>query len=115
MWGIFAFHLLNISIDNPDPQPAHIPEDLTYNDQESILELVLETLLDFEEAIPESDDPDTEDTGKQQNTGFGWAIDHPWAGGWHCPLLRLLEQYIIHPNATTLQAFVPVFSPPPEA
>lgn len=60
-----ALYMLNISVDSADPNPNHIPEDLTFNDQESIIEIVLEKILGYEDAIKEYDDTDMEDhTGK---------------------------------------------------
>lgn len=58
-----ALHILNCSIDTPDAQPDSIPENLSYNDIESISELVLEQMLGFENAIAEHDEHDTEDGG----------------------------------------------------
>jgi len=48
-------------VDAPDANPDHIPEDLTYNDPESIVEIVVEGILGFENAIAEYDDPDTDE------------------------------------------------------
>lgn len=53
--------MLNISVDTADPKPEHIPEDLTFNDQESIIEIVVEKILGYEDAIKEYDDNDMED------------------------------------------------------
>lgn len=62
-WLLMALHILNCSIDTPDAHPDFIPEDLAYNDIESISELVLEQMLGFENAIAEHDEHDTEDGG----------------------------------------------------
>lgn len=62
-----VLYLLNISVDTADPNPEHIPEDLSFNDQESIVEIVVEKVLGFEDAIKEYDDHDTEDHNKQKN------------------------------------------------
>ncbi len=59
-----GLYLLNISVDSPDPNPESIPEDLSINDQESIIEIVLEKILGYEDAIEEYDDNDTEDHNK---------------------------------------------------
>ena len=56
-----GFYLLNISVDAPDLYPEYIPENLTFNDQESIIEIVVEKILGFEDAIKEYDDHDNED------------------------------------------------------
>lgn len=62
-----GFYLLNISVDSADPNPEHIPEDLSINDQESIIEIVVEKVLGYEDAIKEYDDYDTEDHNKKKN------------------------------------------------
>jgi hypothetical protein len=66
LWGFVAFYLLNISVDSADPAPEHIPEDLSFNDQESIIELVIEHILGFENAIKEYDDNDHGDLTKKK-------------------------------------------------
>lgn len=67
LWGLIGLHLLNISVDTEDPNPEHIPEDLSINDQESIIEIVVEKILGYEDAIEEYDDHDTEDHNKKTN------------------------------------------------
>jgi hypothetical protein len=58
-----AFHILNCSVDTPDAQPDYIPEDLSYNDMESVLEVLLENVFDIQDAIAEHDEHDTDDGG----------------------------------------------------
>jgi hypothetical protein len=70
LWGLLALHLLNISVDTADPNPENIPEDLTINDQESVIEIILEKVLDYENAIKEYDDHDTEDYNKKTVAKF---------------------------------------------
>lgn len=67
LWGIMGLYLLNISVDTADHNPRHIPEDLTFNDQESIIEIVVEKILGFEDAIVEYDDHDPEDHNNKTN------------------------------------------------
>jgi hypothetical protein len=62
-----GLYLLNISVDTADPNPEHIPENLSINDQESIVEIVVEKILGYENAIKEYDDHDTEDHNKKAN------------------------------------------------
>ncbi|MDI9256199.1 hypothetical protein [Flavobacterium sedimenticola] len=56
---LLAAYLLNISVDAPDVL-SNKAEDLTFNDQESVIEIVVEKILDFENSIQELDDNDTE-------------------------------------------------------
>ena len=58
-WFLMALHILNLSVDPIDPQPIHVPENLGYNEMESIVEIVLELVLNIENAIPEQEDDDT--------------------------------------------------------
>lgn len=56
--GLIAMIILNCSVDAPDLQPEYVPEDLTYNDIESIVEWVLEDVLGYQDIIKEYDDDD---------------------------------------------------------
>lgn len=69
-----GLYLLNISVDSADPNPEHIPEDLSINDQESIVEIVIEKVLGFEDAIKEYDDHDTEDHNKKKNVKIDLSV-----------------------------------------
>ena len=51
-----AFYFLNFSVDAPDVQIFSQQENLKFNDQESIVELLVEKVLGFENAISEQDD-----------------------------------------------------------
>jgi len=62
-----AIYLLNVRIDTADPQPENIPEDLSFNDQESVIEFVIEKILGFEDAIREYDDHDNQSPIKTKN------------------------------------------------
>ena len=57
-WGFVALFMLNISIDAADATPSDVAEDLSFNEQESILEYILEEIIGIENAIPESEDND---------------------------------------------------------
>lgn len=63
---VLALHILNFSVDTPDFQPEQVPEDLTYNDMESIMEVVLEQVLEINNAIAEHEENDTD----EGNGGF---------------------------------------------
>ena len=66
-WGLMGLYLLNISVDSSDFYPNHIPEDLTFNDQESVIEIIVEQVLGYEDAIKEYDDSDKEDHNTKTN------------------------------------------------
>src|SRR6218665_261079 len=62
-WLFMALWILNYSIDIPDPQSDAVKEDLSYNDVESVVELIFEEALGWTNFIPESDEDDPEDSG----------------------------------------------------
>ncbi|GAB3537684.1 hypothetical protein GCM10027443_31140 [Pontibacter brevis] len=71
-----ALCFLNSSIDTLDPNPEHIPEDLSFNDQESVVELLLEKVLGFENAIVEYDDHDTEEHTKKKTSKIDFFVQY---------------------------------------
>jgi hypothetical protein len=60
VWGFMAFYLLNISVDVTSLFDEKEQKNKNYNEQESIIELVFEKVLGFEEAIPENNANDSE-------------------------------------------------------
>jgi hypothetical protein len=56
-------HLLNVSIDSPDYVIYGNNEDTCFNEMESIVEVVLEQVLDFENIFMEQEESDTEKQG----------------------------------------------------
>lgn len=69
-----ALYLLNISVDMADPNPKHIPEDVLFNDQESIVEIIVEKVLGYENAFKEYDDHDSEDHNKKNNVKIDFLV-----------------------------------------
>jgi hypothetical protein len=70
LWLFLVFLIFNYSIDVPDYYGDQVTEDLTYNDIESISELVLEVVLQIKDAVPEHDEDDPD-----ENSGFAKKID----------------------------------------
>jgi hypothetical protein len=61
LWLFMAVNIFNCSVDTPDTQLDYIAEDLTFNDMESVVEIVLEQVFDLTDAIAENDENDTDD------------------------------------------------------
>lgn len=65
-WVFLAFYFLNICVDAPDPT-INFTKDLNeYNDQESIVEIVLEKVLNLNNIIEENENTDTEEHTSQK-------------------------------------------------
>ncbi|MEA1786032.1 hypothetical protein U1E44_08020 [Arenibacter sp. GZD96] len=65
-WGFMCFYMLNLSVDAPNPQGAKVTADSAFNDQESMIEMIVEKILGFEDAIVENDDHDTSHEQRQK-------------------------------------------------
>lgn len=115
LWGLMAAYLLNISVDSADPKPSHIKEDLSFNDQESIIEIVLEQLLGYENAIAEYDDHDTEDYNSSQTAKINLARVSEVVFLICLPSFTLEKLPFVHANARLAKGFSQLDTPPPKA
>lgn len=68
--GLVAAIILNICVDAPDLYDDSVPEDLSYNDIESVAEWVVEDFLHIENAFPEHDDNDSPSPLKNEKTNL---------------------------------------------
>jgi hypothetical protein len=77
LWKALCVLFINICVDAADPNPQYIPENLEINDQESIIELIFENVLGYENFIQEYDDEDQKKTSiSNNNLNYFWAIDN---------------------------------------
>lgn len=107
-------YLLNISVDAADPNPEHIPEDLTINDQESIVEMVVEQVLGCEDAIKEYDDHDTEDHNKKKTVKIDLLVQVINAkNDDHNQAIKRNKLHAHHEVRLT-SGFIEIDSPPPK-
>jgi hypothetical protein len=60
---LLALHFLNLSIDAKDPNPDTIPEDLSFNDIESVTEFIAEIVFGWHNAFEEHNEPDCDEGG----------------------------------------------------
>jgi hypothetical protein len=114
-WGFMAFYLLNISVDTPYLFQNKQPANLTFNDQESIIEVLFEKVLGFENAIPENDDTDSE-----QKKAFkkGYSIDKFVVPFWELKtkisFTNLRKNANFQDQTTFKKPYLEIHSPPPE-
>lgn len=65
-WGLVAIYLLNISVDAPESE--FFINQSFFNEQESIVEIVIEQMLGYEDAIDEHDEKKCEDHNQKKNS-----------------------------------------------
>lgn len=112
-WGLMGLYLLNISVDAVDPYPDYIPEDLSVNDQESIVEIVVEEILGYEDAIDEFDEHDNEDHSKRIKTKIE-IVPHFRIDPAICFRLTSRKKNINHIDIVLTSGFKQEYTPPPE-
>ncbi|PKQ46158.1 hypothetical protein [Confluentibacter flavum] len=114
LWGFMALYFLNISVDTVDPYPNYIAEDLSFNDQESIVEIIVEQVLGFENAIEEHDDPDTEEHTEKNNLKIGFIPLYASNGNNRESIATVLKQICHHPDSNVSVGHHQLNNPPPE-
>lgn len=109
-----GLYLLNISVDPADPNPDYIPEDLSINDQESMVELIVEQLLGFEDAFEEFEDPDGEDHHSKKNLKIDLVLQ-PFSNSKYTDQIHLIRnQHFSRYNTDLFGGFKKISSPPPK-
>jgi len=67
---------LNISVDTPDRSADFYQENLSYNDQESMVEIFIEKILGFQNTFEEYDDVDHEEESSVNHGSTFFIDDH---------------------------------------
>lgn len=114
IWGFMGLYLLNICVDTADPNPQYIAEDLTFNDQESIIEIIVEKVLGFEDAIDEYDDCDTEDYNNKKQVKINILINNSPSKNTTTLFSLKKEKLFINHKGSVLIGFKEIDSPPPQ-
>lgn len=113
IWAILSLYLLNISIDAPDIQDVNGNKG-EYNEQDSVIELIVEKALDFEDAINDYENEDSAETFKKKNFIDCFILHRPAE---HIPAnICFSNKKDVH-KLKQLSPYMLLFcfSPPPEA
>ena len=113
---MLALVVFNLSIDPPDmlknmDLDPELEEDLSINEIESFSELVMEQAFNFENAFPETDDPDSDNVVKKVE------IFSPLEKGVSIALkFVLIEQHtsFFYEKQACLNIWPDILNPPPE-
>lgn len=114
LWGFMGLYFLNISVDTVDANPNHIPEDLSFNDQESIVEIVVEQVLGYENAIEEHDDTDTENHTKKSSFKIDFIPLAASEENNRKPISLVLKHICYHSHRNISVGHHQLNNPPPE-
>jgi hypothetical protein len=111
-----SLYLLNCFVDSPDVQPDYFTEDLTYNDQESIIEIFVEKVLGFENAIAEYDDNDiNQSSSLKSNFSIDFFVLPIITLSGNKNYMRLKKENLAVQNSILLTPYFKIHTPPPEA
>ena len=114
LWGLIGLYMLNISVDTNDPSPNHFPEDLSINDQESIIEIIVEQVLGYEDAIKEYDDNDSEDFNKKTNLKVEFIVQYIVDSSIKESIIKTTKQKFPDYNTYLPISFQKLDTPPPK-
>lgn len=114
---LLSILLFNFSIDTPDHLIYNVQytvhEDLSVNEQESIVEFFLENVLGIENAIPESDEGDS-----VQDSGKALFYHHEERKSLQLPVhkpIAVNEEHIFFYRSLLLDCFNEINPPPPKS
>ncbi|WP_207554922.1 hypothetical protein [Acidiluteibacter ferrifornacis] len=102
-------------MDNVDPNYKIIQEDFLFNDQESIVEIVIEQFMGFENAIAEYDEPENEDQNKELIVKID-LLAHLTPSDLNCqnPFIKKRNSFS-HFDVQIISSYLEIDSPPPKA
>lgn len=109
-----SLYFLNISVDSADPYPEHISENLSINDQESVIEIVIEKILGYEDAIEEYDDNDAGDHTTKTNITIDLINQNIFDSNFELSFLKTTNQKFPDNKTSLLNGFQKLDVPPPE-
>ena len=115
LWALMGLYILNLSADTPDPESPSIAEDLTINDQESMVEVLVETILGFEDTFEEFDDPDGEDQNKKSTQKINLALHSPYDHEQPDNASHFAVNRFLNPRINLTLGYYQVDSPPPNS
>lgn len=116
LWIGLALFIFNFSIDTPDVFGDEVAEDLSYNDIESITELILEDVLGIYNACPEHDENDLEDEGGFcKKFDFKFNQNTPITVDMRVDIINEERTFIVYRTSHQLSPFLKGLIKPPQA
>ncbi|MBB4806282.1 hypothetical protein HNP38_001554 [Chryseobacterium defluvii] len=116
LWWMMLFCFFNISADTKNPIPDYIPVNSSFNDQESIVELVVEKGLGYADAIPEDGDSDTEEHNCKSSTHIDLFVPFYFKGKVASDVIILKGRGVFsHYQWAFSDRYYQIHTPPPEA
>ena len=92
-WFVLGLYFLNISVDATDSLYAEKKENLAINNQESIIEIVIEKVFGFDNAIAEQDDNDnSQNSIFKKIKNLDYIVDYQSINSFSFPIISIQKQ-----------------------
>lgn len=116
LWCLFmALYLLNFSVDTSDLTDGFPNKTVPYDSQESIIELIVEKVLGYQNAIPEVEENDTDEPSLlKKNISVEFLLLTTSVALTPTIDPNSSAKNILSPDASLLKASLEIHSPPPE-
>lgn len=112
-WGLMGLYLLNISVDAPEAE-EFIKQNI-FNEQESIVEIVVEQMLGYEDAISEHDEKKSEDHNQKKNSKLDIDIQYFSNAFFHSNFTFKITNHFSNFSYRLSSGFHKQITPPPKA
>src|SRR5689334_9872109 len=111
---LLALHFFNFSIDTRDANTDYVPEDLSVNDIESVIEFFTEDVCGIDNAIAEHDERDNDDGG---SFDFFKIFFKSNATGFCTPIFDIIDikKFQIRNSSEISMVILEINSPPPRS
>ena len=114
-WCVLGLYFLNISVDATDSLYAETTENLAINNQESIIEIVIEKVFGFDDAIAELDDNDnSQNSIFKKIKNFDYIVDYQSVNSFSFPIISIQKQADKLPIQHISNPLLEIISPPPK-
>jgi len=113
LWGFMSIYWLNISVDAPEAE--NFIQESFFNEQESIVEIVFEQVLGYEEAIDEHDENKCEDQNQKKNSKLDIDIQYFNNSIFESSFSPKLTNNCNYFSEKLSGGFHQLFTPPPQA
>lgn len=116
LWMLMALHILNFSIDNPHTISDHSRVDEDFEEVDSFVELVVEEVLQIEDAIPEhhSKTPESHKMMLKKATWFFSQQEEVVFESVTYPNYKIIMPDTFYRASAYHSPYLALFSPPPE-
>lgn len=114
-WGFMCLFLFNCSVDIPDKRLNQFAVDLSINDQESIVEIIIEKVLGYGDVILELQEGDSNEHSKvKKNISIDTYVLPNFSNDDESSETILKKKLIYLHEQNLVSAYFEIHSPPPE-